>query len=177
MRVLGAVLAGGQSSRFGSDKAKALLHGRSLLEHAVEALRPYCDALVVVGRPSALADSVEDWPAPGGGPLGGLAGALHHALANGFSHVLSISVDSAFLPANLRILLEPGPAYLASQPVIGIWPAAAAGALEEILFGDGSHSMRAFADAIGARAVAGITVPANINTPQDLARLEQHHGL
>ena len=177
MRTLGAILAGGRSSRFGSDKAEALLAGRPLIQHALEALRPHCDATVIVGRTSPLAPSVADWPAPDMGPLGGLAGALNHALNHGFDQLLSIPVDCALLPADVRALLEPAPAYIASQPVIGLWPAHAAAAIEEILSGTGRHSVRAFAEAIGARAVTRATLPANINTPQDLARLEQDHGL
>lgn len=177
MKTLGAILAGGKSSRFGSDKAEALLAGRPLIQHALEALRPHCDAIVIVGRSSPLAPSIADWPAPDMGPLGGLAGALNQALNQGFDQLLSIPVDCALLPADIRTLLEPAPAYIASQPVIGLWPARAAAAIEEILFSTGRHSVRAFADAIGARAVTSVTIPANINTPEDLARLEQHHGL
>ena len=44
----GLILAGGKSSRFGSDKASALLRGRPLLQWAVTALEPVVDALVVV---------------------------------------------------------------------------------------------------------------------------------
>src|SRR3546814_5673419 len=60
VKTLGAVLAGGRSSRFGSDKALAMLGGRTLLDHAQAALRPHCDALIVVGRGEGLAD----WPQP-----------------------------------------------------------------------------------------------------------------
>ena len=177
MKTLGVVLAGGRSSRFGSDKAQALLGGRTLIEHALDALRPHCDTIAVVGRETHLALSIRDWPAPDAGPLGGLAGALKHARDHGFDQVLSVAVDAALLPADLRALLEPAPACLASQPVIGLWPAAAVGAIEAILSGDGSHSLRAFADRIGARFLTSVAAPANINTPQDLARLERHHGL
>jgi molybdopterin-guanine dinucleotide biosynthesis protein A len=45
----GAVLPGGRSSRFGADKAMALLGGKTLLDHAVLALAGQCDAMVTVG--------------------------------------------------------------------------------------------------------------------------------
>jgi hypothetical protein len=77
--ILGAVLAGGQSSRFGSDKALAELDGRTLLARAVEALQAQCDAVVVVGREDAPVPTLPDRPRPGMGPLGGIAAALHHA--------------------------------------------------------------------------------------------------
>ena len=52
---LGAVLAGGQSSRFGSDKALAVLDGQTLLTRAVATLAQWCDTVVVVGRSEAPA--------------------------------------------------------------------------------------------------------------------------
>jgi molybdopterin-guanine dinucleotide biosynthesis protein A len=60
--------------------------------------------------------------------------------------------------------------------VIGLWPVASLAAVAARLAGPGSHSMRAFADDVGARAVP-IDTLANINTREDLARLEQQHGL
>ena len=38
MSRLGAVIAGGRSSRFGSDKAMALWQGRPLIDHAIDRL-------------------------------------------------------------------------------------------------------------------------------------------
>jgi molybdopterin-guanine dinucleotide biosynthesis protein A len=175
--VLGAVLAGGRSSRFGSDKALAIYNRKPLIEHASEALTAQCDAIVVVGRDQPGFTCIPDWPAPDHGPLGGVAGALRHALANGFDQVLTCGVDSIGLPSDFLRQLTPAPAYVASQPVLGLWPAAAAGALEDLMAESGSHSMRAFAERIGARGVKLSLEPANVNTSEDLARLELHHGL
>jgi molybdopterin-guanine dinucleotide biosynthesis protein A len=175
--VLGAVLAGGRSSRFGSDKALALYRGRALIAHAAEALAAQCDAVVIVGRDHRGLTCIPDWPAPGRGPLGGVAGALRHALANGFEQVLTCGVDNIGLPSDLPRQLTPAPAFVTSQPVLGLWPATAAGALEELMAEGGSHSMRAFAERIGARGVKLAREPANVNTSEDLARLELHHGL
>ncbi|MEO6397421.1 MAG: molybdenum cofactor guanylyltransferase [Tepidiformaceae bacterium] len=44
----GLILAGGKSSRFGSDKASALLLGKPLLQWVISALEPVCEALLVV---------------------------------------------------------------------------------------------------------------------------------
>ena len=48
--ILGVVLAGGLSTRFGSDKALAEWGGRSLLLHAVDNLAGQCEQVVVAGR-------------------------------------------------------------------------------------------------------------------------------
>ncbi|MGH7024682.1 MAG: molybdenum cofactor guanylyltransferase [Caulobacteraceae bacterium] len=171
MRTLGVVLAGGASRRFGSDKARAMLGGRSLLEHAVRALRPHCDEVAIVGRRSRALLALDDRPGPGLGPLGGLAGALDHAARHGFGQVLSIPVDCARLPPNVRDLLEPAPSFVHDQPVIGLWPVSAAIVIDEMLGGGGGRAMRAFAERIGARAVTGAFASVNINTPADLDRL------
>lgn len=175
---LGAVLAGGQSSRFGSDKALAELGGRTLLAGAVAALATQCEAVVVIGRDDAPAPTLPDRPHAGMGPLGGIAAALHHAGQTGHDTVLTCAVDSAGLSPATLSELAPAPSYCATQPVIGLWPASAAPVIDALLASEARHSVRAFAERIGARAVTLSATPANINTPADLAAAqEQAHGL
>jgi len=175
--ILGAVLAGGQSTRFGSDKALAELAGRTLISLAVDGLSGLCEYVLVIGRETAPAPTLPDWPRPGMGPLGGIAAALHHALDEGYEVVLTCGVDSAELPDNLLDVLSPAPSYIADQPVIGLWPVSASETIDAILEGDGKHSMLRFAEAIGARPVKTSFKAANINTPADLAALEKRHDL
>jgi len=169
--LLGCVLAGGQSTRFGSDKALALLDGQTLLDRAVAWLGAHCDAVIVAGRGTAGVPGVADWPEAGLGPLGGLAGALRHARDAGHAAVLSIGVDSLGLPQDLPQILAPGPACLSAQPVVGLWPVSALGVLEDILTTGERRSMLHFAERAGARLVDLDVSPANINTQEDLARL------
>ena len=175
--ILGVVLAGGQSVRFGSDKALAELAGHTLLARAVDQLSGWCEYVVVAGRETAPAPTLPDWPQAGMGPLGGIAAALHLAADEGYEAVLSIGVDAPDLPDDLPTLLTPAPAYLAAQRVVGLWPVSALGAIEAILTGTGKHSVRAFAEAIGATAVRLATDPANINTPTDLTEAEKRGGI
>jgi molybdopterin-guanine dinucleotide biosynthesis protein A len=175
--ILGAVLAGGRATRFGSDKAMAQLGGRTLLDRAVEALGSECDHVIVVGRERAPVPTLPDWPKAGMGPLGGIAAALRFANEAGYDAVLTCGVDSVGLPPDLLGILAPASAYLAQQPVVGFWPACAAPVVCAILESEDRHSMFAFAERIGARAVNPARNPANINTPADLAAAESHDGL
>lgn len=171
-RILGAVLAGGQSRRFGRDKALALLGGERLLDRAIATLGRQCEAVVVVGREDAPIRVVADHPRPGMGPLGGIAGALRCAAAERFDAVLTLPVDAVGLDAADFAALVPAPSCSAEQPVIGLWPVAVLPILEDILAGDGRHSLRQFAEAAGARSVTMPSASANINTPEDLAAWE-----
>ncbi|MBO9722853.1 MAG: NTP transferase domain-containing protein [Novosphingobium sp.] len=170
--ILGAVLAGGMSSRFGTDKALAEFEGHTLIALAVDALSGWCEKVVVVGRETAPAPTLPDWPRPGMGPLGGLAAALHAARDEDYETVLTCGVDAVLLPDDLPRLLGPAPACLAQQPVIGLWPSAAAATLEALLHSEERHSMKRFAALVGARLVEIPVELANVNTPEDLAALQ-----
>lgn len=166
--ILGAVLAGGLSTRFGSDKALAELDGHTLLARAVDTLAGWCEHVVVAGRPAAPAPTLPDWPRAGMGPLGGLAAALRLAVDEGYDAVLTCGVDSLLLPQDLPERLGAAPACLRAQPIVGIWPADAAPALEGLLHGEPPHAVYRFAELVGARLVDLDQAPANVNTPDDL---------
>jgi len=175
--ILGVVLAGGQSSRFGSDKALAEWRGRTLLAHAVDALSGYCELVVIAGRENGPALCIPDWPRPGMGPLGGIAAGLRYAQDEDYASILTCGVDSVGLPEDLAQILSPPSAYLETQPIIGHWMSDVASIVEAILQSEGRHSMMALAQAAGARGVSGPDAPANINTPADLAAWEQNDGI
>lgn len=170
MKILGAILAGGQSRRFGSDKAVALYQGKPLLDHAADCLRPHAAALAVVGRDWTGLIRVDDYPEPGLGPLGGLCGALHYASANGFDAVLSTSCDVLGLTGAMAAALNPAPAILAEQPTIGLWSVSLATDLEGWLAG-GGRSIYRFADHARIRQVEVSPALVNINSPDDLAAI------
>ena len=168
MRVLAVILAGGQSRRFGSDKALALVDGTRLIDRVALVLRAQSDAMVVCGREDPAFPCLPDWPEPGLGPLGGLNAALRHAGANGFDAVLSTSCDVPNLPANLRQQLAGGgAACAASQPVVGWWPVTLAPELDSFL-SEGGRALYGFVDRVAARQVAFDPPLANVNRPEDL---------
>jgi molybdenum cofactor guanylyltransferase len=170
--ILGAVLAGGQSRRFGSDKATALLGGKPLIDHAIDALRPIVHDVIVVGGSREGLSSIADRPAIGAGPLGGLCAAIYHASLHGYAGVLTTGCDVPVFPQDLaNALIGPTPAIVRGHQIVGWWPAGLLQQLDDWLAEQSDHAVIAFARAAGARIVeAGAELP-NVNRREDLDRL------
>jgi molybdopterin-guanine dinucleotide biosynthesis protein A len=166
--ILGAVLSGGRSSRFGSDKALARLGGWTLRDLAADALSAHVDEVVIVGGTTGI----PDLPRPGLGPLGGLAAALDHAATHGYRCVLTIGCDMPVLPDELVAALKHrAPAFCNDAPILGLWPSALGAHLLSYLEVTPERSVRGWARAIGALPVATNQPVPNVNTPEDLAKL------
>jgi molybdopterin-guanine dinucleotide biosynthesis protein A len=103
--VSGVVLAGGQGRRMGSvDKGLVLLHGRPMVQHALERFAPQVDDVLINAN-----QHIEQYAAFGfpvvadaiGGFVGPLAG-LHVGLTRAAQAlVATVPCDSPFLPADL----------------------------------------------------------------------------
>lgn len=171
-RRLGAVIAGGRATRFGSDKGAALLHDRPLIEHAADAIASWVDNMVVCGRSWPGYVALDDRPGPDLGPLGGLAAALHHARHHGFSDVLTTGCDMPAVPDDLlSMLIDGGSRYCAQMPILGCWDVALAPLLDAHLANGGRRSIRAWGEVAGAMPVDASGPIANINRPEDLDTL------
>lgn len=80
--VTGIILAGGQSSRMGSDKGLLSLNGALFVEHVIEALKPLVKDIIIVSNNSdydkfgykRVSDIVKD-----SGPLAGLYTGLYYS--------------------------------------------------------------------------------------------------
>ena len=95
----GYVLAGGKSSRMGSDKAFLKVGGKTFLENAVDALRPHCSLITIVFNDSQklkinsipakiphIFDIFENRGAPGG-----IHAALHNCKTE-FAVILAVDL-------------------------------------------------------------------------------------
>jgi len=142
VKVVGVLLAGGQSRRMGGgDKTLCVLDGVSLLERVIARLQPQVDALVLNanGDPArfaefalpVVADSIPDFAGPLAGVLAGLDWAAVHRPDCAF--IASVATDAPFLPVDLVARLtaahkaaEADLACAASagraHPVFGLWP-------------------------------------------------------
>lgn len=132
-----------------------------------DALAAECDCVIVCGRAWGGLPAVSDLPAPGLGPMGGLAAALARAASTGFDAVLSAPCDTPDLPAGLGRLLAPAPAVADGAWLIGLWPATLAGRLRALLAAEGAVSARRWIAEAGA-ARRAIPFVVNINRPADL---------
>ena len=178
---MGAVLAGGRSARFGSDKRKAVLGGRSLVSHSIRALENSCAAVVVCGSDVPFegdAVPLDDLPGPDLGPLGGLCAALAYAQAKGFEEVLTVPVDAhPISPDLLDQLAISAPSVIEGQWLFGRWPSELAERLDAHLR-SGQRSVRSWIEAAGAIRIEYHGVrPINLNTPEMLAILERGQAL
>ena len=105
---VGFVLAGGQSSRMGRDKAQIEFAGRPLVAHALAIFaQAGLSAMIAGAAPSsrasleAFAPVIED-ASPGLGPLAGICAALTATSAH---HAVFLPVDMPLLPSSLLVYL------------------------------------------------------------------------
>lgn len=187
MRILGAVIAGGQSTRMGQDKALLVLDGVPLVERVLSRLRIQVDAVIISGNgdgarfPKGI-DVVADRLSGPGTPLAGLEAVLAHGHAAGFDAVVTVPTDTPFLPLDLvRRLAEGGHdtgAAIARSGgqdhyLTGIWTTAMAPAVSRMVAQGELVRMRDMAVRAAAAQVAWPALPHdpffNINTPDDLA--------
>jgi molybdopterin-guanine dinucleotide biosynthesis protein A len=100
--VAALVLAGGGARRFGSDKTRAVLLGRTVLEHTLDAVRSVAGEVRVVGPWSPEGVERCDEPLPRQGPAAALAFGMDHVAAE---VVLVVGADHPLLVPELLMLL------------------------------------------------------------------------
>ncbi|MEI9891398.1 MAG: NTP transferase domain-containing protein [Caulobacteraceae bacterium] len=192
--IAGLVLSGGRSSRFGGEKAAALLDGKPLLMWAVERLQPACAEVAVSARPGSDAETLAKglqvlhdrgailtapWPGcvrafAGRGDIGALA--------------LAVSpCDAPLLPGDLftRLIAAAGQGAAVAetadgvQPLCALWPVIALPALETAIAGGAHPPVWRLLQDIGAAHVRFADAPAfaNLNTREDLQRIAAARGM
>ena len=181
------ILAGGQSTRMGSDKAFVALNGRTLLQRVLDTARTVTPNVHIVGDPAKFAPfapTIADI-FPGCGPLAG----IHAALRSSHTDLnLILAVDLPLVPPALLELLatqaEASPSVVTVprtfhgwQPLCAIYRRTFADLAEEALR-NGHYKIDALFPATQVRAInedelqsAGFSPQLfrNLNTPRDLA--------
>lgn len=186
----GIVLAGGRSSRMGTDKAGIAWQDSTLLARVVGALAPVCGEVVVVRAPGQVlpplpADvrTAED-AHPDRGPLEGMLAGLR-AIAPG-TIAFVCAVDAPFLGprfvGDVLAAVEPGSDAAVprvagrAQPLAAAYRREVAGEVEALLAA-GGRSMGALLERLEVRWLDDLPGAAeavrNLNTPAALERARQ----
>lgn len=198
--VIGALLAGGESRRFGSPKALARLHGVTLADRVrqiIEAagLRPLLVEREEGGLGPAMGlESVVD-AKPARGPLSGLVAALRVAQSKGLSGVVAVGVDQPLLPPELlrwiatlgvqgaKAVAIDGPRHL--QPLGAFYATSSLLVAESHLASGNDVSLQGLLESLPTRRVPLSELARfgdahqlflNINTPADLERAARSLG-
>ena len=192
--LVGAVLAGGQSRRFGRDKTAVEVDGVPMALRAVRALESLCDDVVLVSSrdvPDSWGTVIPDRH-PGLGPLAGIEAALRYGaeknaaavfiLAAGLPHggpEIVAAVAAGLIPESAS---APSLAAAASrrgepdfEPLCAAYDIQCAEMVTQLLDG-GEPAARALVEAVDGRKVAPTldearTVSGNVNVPADLDRI------
>lgn len=185
------VIAGGRSVRFGGEKAVAEFAGRPMLMWAAQRLGRVAARVAVNARPGTAAAALatgqglqvlHDLPGDPDGPLAGVRAGLVWAGECGFASLAVSPCDVPLLAADLfeRLvdLAGDGAAMAETsegrQPQCAIWPVSALPVLTAALAGGEHPPTWRMLEQIGAARLR-VEPPgqfANINTREDLARLE-----
>jgi molybdenum cofactor guanylyltransferase len=187
------ILAGGLSRRMGQDKAGVLLAGRPMLDHVIARMRPQVSALALNAPQGHAAPEglplVPDTITGHRGPLAGILAAMRYVADQlpHASHVLTVPIDSPFLPKDLMArfsevatssdIIAIATSNEAMHPVCGLWPVSLADALQAFLEGPDEPRVKSFLERQKTVLVdfpqivttAGPLDPfLNLNTPDDL---------
>lgn len=199
MAVNGLILAGGKSRRMGGDdKSFRMLGGKPLIAHVIERIRPQVSELIINAGDAdrfkefgleVIADVVEGRAEEGpAGPLAGVLSGLERLAGKpGGEWLLTVPVDTPFLPPDLAERLtdavrqdQADMACAMSKgrvhPTVGLWPVSMAEELRHALVVEGLRKARLWMARYRVARVAFDDAPAdpffNINRPEDLAEAE-----
>ena len=175
-RISAILLAGGQSSRMGTDKAELIIAGKTMIEHQVEKLRRIgIKDIVLSGYSKALpgTKSVRDI-IPRCGPLSGIHAGLQVICEQS---ALVLAVDTPFIPEALLEQLvsehRGGITVVEAEgrlePLIGVYDKSLFTACERLLH-EKNTSMRALLSTEKSRGISyngEIPLLANLNTPDE----------
>lgn len=83
--ITGVILAGGKSSRMGTDKGVLMIRGKKMIEHIIDALKPCVDEIIIIANNDhynylgykVFSDLITDC-----GPLGGVFTAMENSLTD-----------------------------------------------------------------------------------------------
>ena len=190
--ILGVVLAGGKSKRFGEDKSKVKLNGKILLEHTLDKIKSKFNTIVIVSN-SRIAKNyivIKDCIDGQLGPLVGVLSAMKWIKENNYSQewIITFPCDTPFF--NISIIdkfvevskLNDSLLYFVKSKekrhnIFGLWSLKLIKTLEKDIIEHKHRKVEEWANKIGVKTInisyKEIDPFFNINTKEDLMEAEK----
>ena len=103
--ILGVVLAGGKSKRFGEDKSEIKLGSKTLLEHTLDKIKSKFNTIIIVSNNKIVKDyiTIKDCIEGQLGPLVGVLSAMKWIKKNNYSHqwIATFPCDTPFFNTSI----------------------------------------------------------------------------
>lgn len=193
MKIIGAIIAGGKSSRMGTrEKAFLELGGKSILSRVIDRFGSQVEQLVINANGDLKRftefglEIVPDVIKQLTTPLSGLHAALSFARDTKADVLVTVPSDTPFLPADLvacfmKKMIASGAAIASSGDhdhyIIGAWKTELLDDLDRAIAKDGLFRVKDWAHRASAQTVEWPVEPYdpffNVNTPEDLLRAQQ----
>ena len=192
--ILGAVLAGGKSQRFGEDKSQVMLEGKLLIDYILSEISSEFREILVVSnnkidfKNSEKISRIEDFK-KGLGPLGGVLSAMKWVKENNknYEWVSTFPADTPFFKKEIlqkfekEIEIEKSRLFFIKSNntrhnIFGLWSIDLLDKLEEDL-NRGDRKVELWANSVGVKVIdmdfKNIDPFFNINTKQDLEKAKE----
>ena len=190
--ILGVVLAGGQSKRFGEDKNNIRLGNKTLIEHTLDKIKFKFNKIIIVANTKVVKDYtiINDCINEQLGPLVGVLSAMKWIIKNNYSYewIITFPCDTPFF--NISIIdkfvkaskLNDSLLYFAMSKekrhnIFGLWSLKLVKTLEKDITENNYRKVEKWANKIGVKTInihyEKIDPFFNINTKEDLAEAEK----
>ncbi len=195
-KILGVVLAGGKSSRFGADKSEAILGNKKLINHILDKIIFKFDEILVVAnhkvdfseneKINLISDYYKDL-----GPLGGIYSAMKWVKDNNkpYEWITSLPTDTPFFETKLldeffnKINEKEKKLFFMKSNnkrhnIFGLWSLDLYRNLEKDLLENNERKVETWANKIGVEIInvnfEGRDPFFNINTTEDLEKAKKY---
>ena len=173
--ILGVVLAGGKSKRFGEDKSKVKLNGKTLLDHTLDKIKSKFNKILIVSNNNITKDyiTIKDCIVGQLGPLAGVLSAMKWVKKNNYSYkwIITFPCDTPFFSTSIidkfieatrsnDSLLYFVKSEKKRHNVFGLWSLKLIEILEKDIIENNYRKVEKWADKIGVKII-------NINYDED----------
>tara|TARA_B100000287_G_scaffold230038_1_gene216736 strand:+ start:25 stop:636 length:612 start_codon:yes stop_codon:yes gene_type:complete len=185
--ILGVVLAGGKSERFGKDKSEIKLGSKTLLIHTLDKIKSKFNKIIIVSNNKRVKDYVviKDCIEGQLGPLVGVLSAMKWIKKNNYSYkwVMTFPCDTPFFDISIidkfieATKLNDSPLYFVKSEekrhnIFGLWSLKIMETLEADILKNDYRKVEKWANKIGVKTINitydNIDPFFNINTQEDL---------